>query len=49
MDLHEGLNGGRGGKGPFVGCRLKYSYFVDSRLKFSIFVGKSQLISRNEC
>ena len=47
MDLHEGLNGGRGGGGPLVGCRLKYSYFVDSRLKFSIFVGKSQLISRN--
>ena len=25
--------------GPFVGCRLKFSYFVGSRLKFSIFVG----------
>ena len=25
--------------GPFVGCRLKFSYFVVSRLKFSIFVG----------
>ena len=31
----EGLSGG----GPFVGCRLKFSYFVGSRLKFSIFVG----------
>ena len=30
--------GGWGG-GPFVGCQLKFSYFVDSRLKFSIFVG----------
>ena len=27
------------GEGPFVGCRLKFSYFVVSRLKFSIFVG----------
>ena len=52
----EGMNGGGGG-GPFVGCRLKFSYFVGSRLKFSIFVGsrlnflifgKSQLISKNE-
>ena len=34
--LSEGLNGGGG---PFVGCRLKFSYFVGSRLKFSIFVG----------
>ena len=25
--------------GPLVGCRLKFSYFVDSRLKFSIFAG----------
>ena len=25
--------------GPFVGCRLKFSYFVGSQLKFSIFVG----------
>ena len=25
-----------GGGGPFVGCRLKFSYFVGSRLKFSI-------------
>ena len=25
--------------GPPVGCRLKFSYFVDSRLKFSIFAG----------
>ena len=29
----------RGGGGPLVGCRLKFSYFVGSRLKFSIFVG----------
>ena len=28
-----------GGGGPFVGCRLKFSYFVGGRLKFSIFVG----------
>ena len=33
------MNGGGGEGGPFVGCRLKFSYFVVSRLKFSIFVG----------
>ena len=31
--------GGSEWGGPFVGCRLKFSYFVGSRLKFSIFVG----------
>ena len=30
---------GKGGGGPLVGCRLKFSYFVGSRFKFSIFVG----------
>ena len=43
----EGLNGGGGGGrgGPYVGCRLKFHYFVACRLKFSTFVGvgKSQL------
>ena len=29
---------GKGGGGPLVGCRLKFSYFVGSRFKFSIFV-----------
>ena len=29
---------GKGGGGPLVGCRLKFSYFVGSRFKFSFFV-----------
>ena len=33
------IAGGSEWGGPFVGCRLKFSYFVGSRLKFSIFVG----------
>ena len=39
--LIEGLNVCvcRGGGGPLVGCRFKFSYFVGSWLKFSIFVG----------
>ena len=58
---YEIIIGGSEWGGPFVGCRLKFSYFVGSRLKFSIFVGsrfnflillvvrKSQLISKNAC
>ena len=37
--IKEGLNGGRGGGGPLVGCRLKFSHFVGGRLKSAIFVG----------
>ena len=33
-DLIRGCEWG----GPFVGCRLKFSYFVGSRLNFLIFV-----------
>ena len=38
-DFMGHIRGSEWGGGPFVGCRLKFSYFVDSRLKFSIFVG----------
>ena len=38
IDSKSSLRGSEWG-GPFVGCRLKFSYFVGSRLKFSIFVG----------
>ena len=41
--IQEGLNGG--GRGPLVGCRLKFSNFVGSRLEFSIFVGSRLNVS----
>ena len=33
----EGLNGR--GRGPHVGCRLKFHYFVACQLNFFTFVG----------
>ena len=32
----EGLNGGRG---PHIGCQLKFHYFVACQLKFPTFIG----------
>ena len=40
------LGGGGEGRGPHVGCRLKFHYFVGCRLNFRCLsgVGKSQII-----